>query len=164
MAAPTLRSWATPLTIGASALMVGTGVLMFFDIVPGYVTFVHEWLSWVFVLGAGAHIVVNSRPFLRHLKTGWGRANVALFLALLVISTFSFGRITAPQLKWPISEALIAAPISILADLTRRDDAEVLRILNGHGIAATASQSVQEVSEAHGLDEFHVLGLLFLSE
>ena len=71
----TMRRWATPLTIGASVLMFGTGVMMFFDIVPGYVTFVHEWLSWLFVLGAGAHIAVNYRPFLRHLKSGWPAGN-----------------------------------------------------------------------------------------
>lgn len=30
-----LRSWATQLTIGTFVLMAGTGVLMFFDVVPG---------------------------------------------------------------------------------------------------------------------------------
>jgi hypothetical protein len=98
-----LRTWATPLTIGSFVLMAVSGVLMFFDVVPGYLVFAHEWFSWFFLLGTAAHIAVNYRAFARHLRGGWGRAHVAVFSVLLVVSTFSFGRITAPQLKWPIS-------------------------------------------------------------
>src|SRR5690606_2568416 len=72
LAPANLRSWATPLTIGTFALMTGSGVLMFFDIVPGYVTFVHEWMSWLFLIAAAAHVLVNSRSFTRHLASRWG--------------------------------------------------------------------------------------------
>jgi hypothetical protein len=128
-----LRPWATPLTIGSFVLMTGTGVLMFFDVVPGYVTVVHEWLSWLFVLGVLAHVLLHHRPFMRHLGTGWGRGSAVMFTVLLVASNLSFGQITAPQLKWPISEALIEARLSVLADLTRRNDAQLLRKLAAHG-------------------------------
>ena len=69
-----LRSWATPLTIGSFLLMAVTGVLMFFDIVPGYVSFAHEWASWLFLLGVVAHVAVNLRPFQRHLQPRGGRS------------------------------------------------------------------------------------------
>lgn len=87
-----LRTWSTPLTIGSFLLMAVTGVLMFFDVVPGYVSFAHEWFSWFFLIGAGGHIAVNIRPMKRHLESSWGRASVALFTVALVLSTFSSRR------------------------------------------------------------------------
>ncbi len=157
-----LRTWSTPVTIGSFILMGGTGVLMFFDVVPGYLSFAHEWFSWLFLLGAGGHIAINLRPLVKHMKSGWGQASVALFVAAFAVSMFSFGRITAPQLKWPIAEALVGAPLSVLAELTRTDPAALLDRLKAHGIAAAPNQSIQELAAAHAVDEFHVLGLVIL--
>lgn len=159
-----LRTWSTPLTIGSFLLMAVTGVLMFFDLVPGYLSFAHEWFSWLFLIGTGAHMAVNLRPLKKHLQSPWGRANVAIFTTILVVSTFSFGTITAPQLKWPISNALLEAPLSALADVTRKDHAVLVGKLKTHGITATSDQSIKELAIKHGVDEFHVLGLVFLSK
>lgn len=159
-----LRTWSTPLTIGSFILMAVTGVLMFFDVVPGYLSFAHEWCSWFFLAGAAGHVAVNFRPFVKHLKSNWGRANVAIFTIALVVSMFSFGRITAPQLKWPISNALVEAPLSALADVTRTDQVELLAKLKTHGITATPKQNIKELAEEFDLDEFHILGLVFLRE
>src|SRR5690606_15678085 len=150
-----LRTWSTPLTIGSFILMSVSGVLMFFDVVPGYLSFAHEWFSWFFLVGAGGHIAVNYRPLEKHLKSNWGRANVAIFSIILVVSTYSFGRITAPQLKWPISDALIEAPLSVLADVTRTDPADLQGKLKTHGIAATPDQNIRELAATHDMDEFH---------
>ena len=160
----TLRTWSTPLTIGSFILMAVTGVLMFFDVVPGYLVFAHEWFSWFFLIGAGGHIALNFRPLARHLQSNWGRASVAIFTIILVVSAFSFGRITAPQLKWPISNALIEAPLSALADVTRTDPAELLAKLKAHGVTATPDQNIKELADAHDMDEFHILGLVILRE
>jgi hypothetical protein len=159
-----LRTWSTPLTIGTFILMAASGVLMFFDLVPGYISFVHEWFSWLFLLGASGHVAVNFRSLTKHLQSAWGRANVATFAMVLVISTFSFGRITAPQLKWPIAEALLDAPLSALADVTRTDSADLLAKLKTHGITATPDQNIKELAIDYGMDEFHVLGLVILPE
>lgn len=159
-----IRTWSTPLTIGSFILMAASGVLMFFDVVPGYLSFAHEWFSWLFLVGAGGHIAVNFRPLKKHLQSNWGQANVAIFVIVLVVSTFSFGRITAPQLKWPIVNALIDAPLSALADVTRTDPAELLGKLKTHGITATPDQNIKELAATHGMDEFHILGLVILRE
>lgn len=159
-----LRTWSTPLTIGSFILMAVTGVLMFFDVVPGYLSFAHEWFSWFFLIGAGGHIAVNFRPFKKHLQSNWGRANVAIFVIVLVVSTFSFGRITAPQLKWPIFNALKEAPLSALADVTHSHPVALLEQLKAHGITATSDQTVKELAERYSIDEFHVLGLIFLRD
>ena len=159
-----LRTWSTPLTIGSFILMAASGILMFFDVVPGYLSFAHEWFSWLFLVGVGGHVAVNFRPLVRHLRSHWGRANVVIFTVVLVVSMFSFGRITAPQLKWPVFDALVEAPLSALADVTRTDEAEIVARLETHGITATPGQNVRELAQAHGVDEFHILGLVFLRE
>lgn len=159
-----LRTWSTPLTIGSFILMAVTGVLMFFDVVPGYVSFAHEWFSWLFLIGAAGHIAVNFRPMKKHLQSSWGRASVAIFAVVLVVSMFSFGRITAPQLKWPISNALVEAPLSALADVTGTDSAELVAKLDRHGITATPDQNITTLAKVHDTDEFHLLGLVFLDE
>ncbi len=159
-----LRTWSTPLTIGSFLLMTITGVLMFFDVVPGYISFAHEWFSWFFLIGTGGHIAVNFRPLTKHLRSSWGQASVAIFSLVLVISTFSFGHITAPQLKWPISNALVQAPLSALAEVTRTDSGKLVAKLDEHGVTATPEQSIKSLAEKYGMDEFHILGLVFLRE
>lgn len=159
-----LRTWSTPLTIGSFLLMAVTGGLMFFDVVPGYVSFAHEWFSWFFLIGAGGHIAVNIRPMKRHLESSWGRASVALFTVALVLSTFSFGHITAPQLKWPVFGALVQAPLSALAGVKRTDAVDIVTKLERHGITATPEQSIEDLAARNDVDEFHLLGLVFLDD
>ena len=159
-----LRSWATPLTIGSFFLMTVTGILMFFDVVPGYITFAHEWFSWFFVVGSGAHIAVNFRPFKNQLGSKRGRFYAGAFSAVLIVSFFSWGRITGPQLKWPLMHALVDAPISALAHLKRLDPADLIGKLERHGIKAEPGQSLAEVAKKHDADEIHLLGILFLPE
>lgn len=160
----TLRTWATPLTIGSFLLMAVSGIMMFFDIVPGYVAFAHEWVSWAFLLGVGAHIAVNLRPFKLHLKTNWGRASSVCFALLLLVSTYSFGQITAPQLKWPLSEALVSAPLSALAGVVSLEPGDLLGKLERHGIKAEADQNILELASRDDLDPFHILGLIVLPD
>jgi len=157
-----LRTWATPVTIGSSLLMAVSGVLMFFDVVPGYLVFAHEWFSWIFLAGIGGHIAANLKPLAKHLQSNWGRGSVVVFGLLLVASTYSFGLITAPQLKWPISQALIAAPLSALADVTQTAPSTLVEGLAAHGIAASPGDSIEKLAAAHDMDEFHILGLIFL--
>jgi hypothetical protein len=88
--------------------------------------------------------------------------NAVMFTVLLMASNLSFGQITAPRLKWPISEALIEAWLSGLDDLTQRNDAQLLRKLAAHGISARADQTVKQVAATHEMDDFHILGLTFL--
>ncbi len=159
-----LRAWATPLTIGSFILMTVTGILMFFDVVSGYITFAHEWFSWIFVIGSGAHIAVNLRPFKNHLKSNWGRACVAICSVVLVASAFSWGRITLPQLKWPIADALVNAPITALAQIKRTEPDALLQKLEKHGFKGNREQSMMELAKEHETDAFHLLGIIFLPE
>ena len=60
---PALKSWATPLSIGAFTISAVTGLLIFFHIEAGIVEPVHKWLSWLLVAGVLLHIVANWRQF-----------------------------------------------------------------------------------------------------
>jgi hypothetical protein len=115
-----LRSWATPLTIGAFFLMAITGVLMFFEWNTGLTTVVHQWFSW--------------------------------------------GIITGPQLERPIEQALVEAPLSALASVTRTAPNALVHRLNARGIAATSQQSVRDLSTQSGESENRLLAIVFLPE
>ncbi|MDQ7248143.1 DUF4405 domain-containing protein [Dongia sedimenti] len=159
-----LRRWATPLTIGAFLLMAVTGVVMFFEADHGLTTVVHQWFSWIFILGAGGHIAANSRPFVNYLKTRGGQASVAACLLVLAASFFSWGLVTGPQLERPIEQSLIEAPLSALAPLTGTTAEALLARLKAEGIAANAGQSVRDLARATGIGENRLLGIVFLAE
>jgi hypothetical protein len=139
-----------------------TGVLMFFDVEFGLVTIAHQWLSWLFLIGAVSHIVANVRPFQKHLESRWGKTSVAVFAILLAASMFSWGRITGPQLKRPIIEAIADAPLSALAGTTRTTPEALIAEMKARGITATSEQSVREITNAYDIDVNRVLGFVFL--
>ena len=158
----TLRSWATPLTIGSFFLMSATGVLMFFEWDRGLTVVVHQWFSWLFLLGAGDDIAANIRPLKNHLKSWWGRISSAVFTVVVVASFFSWGVITGPQLERPIEQALVDAPLSALASVTRTDPDALVRRLEDQGIVATGQQSVRDLSAKYGIGENRLLAIVFL--
>ena len=157
-----VRKWATPLTIGAFFLMAGTGVLMFFEWDGGLTAVVHQWFSWLFLAGAGGHIVANFRPLKSHLKSGWGKASVGTLMVVFAASFISWGIITGPQLEGPIEQSLVDAPLSVLAGVTHTVPDALLLRLKAHGITATSQQSIGEVSRESGESENRLLGIVFL--
>ncbi len=159
-----LRTWATPLTIGAFVLMAGTGVAMFFEWNYGLTTVVHQWFSWLFLLGAVGHIVANFRPLRNHLKSRWGKVSVTLFMGVLAASFFSWGRITGPQLKGPIEQALVHAPLWALAGATHAEPEALVARLKAHGIAAGSEQTIGELSRTNSVGENRLLAIVFLPE
>ena len=159
-----LRIWATPMTIGAFFLMSATGVLMFFEWERGLTTVAHQWFSWLFLFGVGGHIAVNVRPFKIHLKSRWGKTTLAAFTVVWVASFFSWGIITGPQLERPIEQALVDAPLSALASVTKTDPDALMRRLKAHGIDAIGQQSIRDLSGEYGVGEDRLLGLVFLPE
>jgi hypothetical protein len=156
-----VRAWATPLTLGAFFLMAATGVLMFFQWHGGLTAVVHQWFSWIFVGGVAGHVTANLRPFARHLASRAGRISLAAFATVLAASFFSWGQVTGPNLERPIEEALVDAPLSALAAVTRMDGDELVHRLEAHGIAATDRQTVRELSRNNHVGENRVLAIVF---
>lgn len=160
----TLRTWATPLTIGAFVLMAGTGMVMFFEWNRGLRTVVHQWFSWLFLVGAGGHIAANVRPLTNHLKSRWGKACVVSFMVILAASFFSWGRITGPQLKMPIEQALVDAPLWALAGTMRTEPDALVARFKAHGIAATRDESLRELATRQRIGENRLLAIVFLPQ
>ena len=159
-----LRTWATPLTMGSFVLMSLSGVLMFFHWDTGLTAGAHQWFSWFFLLGVGAHVTANFRPFKNHLNSRWGRASVAAFAIVLVASVFSWGQITGSQLERPVVQALIDAPLSSLAGVTRTEPDALIEKFKAHGITASPAQSIHELTIASGVGADRLLALVFLPQ
>ena len=157
-----VRRWATPLAMGAFLLMAVTGILMFFEWEHGLIVIVHQWSSWMLVLGACGHIVANFRPLKNHLKSRWGMLSVATFGTLLVVSLFSWGLITGHAMKRTIEQALVDAPLSQLVRVSHVDTAIVTERLKAQGIDANSEASISELARKNNHDENRLLALVFL--
>jgi len=79
-----LRSWATPLVLGAVTLSSVTGLLLFFGVENGLSTAAHEWLGWALVGGAVAHAFTNRRALAAHLSGARGRIIVGVFVLFTI--------------------------------------------------------------------------------
>jgi hypothetical protein len=159
-----LRSWATPLTIGAFFLLSTTGLLMFFGWDRGLMSGVHQWLSWLFLAGVGGHVAANIRPFKNHCKSRWGKVTIATFTIVLAASFFSWGIATGHHLLKAVEQALVDAPLSTLASLTHTAPDALVRRLKAHGIIATSQQTVRDLSSERGESKKHLLAIVFLTE
>lgn len=143
-----VRSWATPLTIGAFAIMSVTGILMFFHLNSGFNKLVHEWAGWAMVTGVAAHVAVNWRPFKRYFLNGIvGRSLIGLgvvTLAASFIPASNQGRGGPPQAL--AMRAITSAAISDVAPLAGKPVAEVMDALSKAGVTLPDSNaSIQSV-------------------
>ena len=158
-----IRAWATPVTIGAFLLMSATGVMMFFGWDRGLTGEAHEWFSWIFLAGAGAHIAANIRPFMHHLKSRWGKASVVVFSVVLIAAFFA-GIGAGGQVRKAVEQALVEAPLSSLAILTHTTPEALELKLSARGISANSQQSVHELAGENHLREMRLLEIVFMNE
>src|SRR5262245_43209277 len=113
-----LREWATPVTIGAFAIMSVTGILMFFHLDSALHKTVHEWSGLVMVAGALTHVAVNWGPFKRYILASWlGRSIIAVGLIALAVSFVPIGGAKGPSPAGTVLRAVAKAPISNVAPL-----------------------------------------------
>jgi hypothetical protein len=143
------REWATPLTIGAFALMATTGILMFFHLDGELNKLAHEWLGWLMIIGVALHAAVNWMAFKRYFlvsKTGRGILAVS---ALVIVATFvplpasDEGGGSPPVLA---IRALMKAPLVQVAPLTGRSVDVLLVDLKQAGITLdNADQNLDSV-------------------
>lgn len=131
------RDWATPLTIGAFALMAATGVTMFFHVNTDLQKEIHEWAGWFMVAAVACHVAVNWSAFRRHLQ--WPSKGVALTGALVAFTVLSFAPLggsgsnegSPPAVA---IRALTQAPLKEVAPLFHKSPEEALKALTAAGI------------------------------
>lgn len=135
------RDWATPLTIGAFAIMGVTGLLMFFELETGLNKPVHEWAGLVMVAAVVLHVAVNWRAFTRYLtESRSGRGIIAVGVLALAASFISppGGRERGAPPPVLAMKAITAAPLTTIAPLTGRTPADLATALAAEGIVLTS--------------------------
>lgn len=143
-----LRPWATPLTIGAFAVMATTGLLMFFHLESGLNKVAHEWLGWAMVMGGLAHAGLQWRSFKRYLTDlRTGQVIIATFVLLLVASFFVQGEGSeAPPPPVMALQGLMQTPVSTVAQVAGKPEAELVEALRAGGIPVqSADQALAAV-------------------
>lgn len=138
------RQWATPLVIGAFALMAVTGGLMFFHVDSSLQKAVHEWLGWAFVAAVALHAGANWLGFKRYFAQA-GVARTILVASVMALgATFvplpgSTGGLPPPVLalralgKAPLKDVAALAGKSV--EQARRDLAEVGVVIDGADVS-----------------------------
>lgn len=143
---PVSREWATPLTIGAFALMAGTGLLMFFHLDNGLQKSVHEWLGWLLVAAVVVHAAANWLGFKRYFQR-LGRGQVILVAcALGLVGSFFIAAPTAGGAPPTVLalRAVAKAPLSTVALLAHKPVEQVRSDLAAMGIeVADANASIE---------------------
>lgn len=139
------RNWVTPFTAGAFLLSAVTGVLIFFHVDSGANKFVHEWLSWVLLVGVGLHVLANLGGLKSHLATVRGKTLIGGFVLVLAASFIPFGGAGGePPFMQPI-RALTSSSLTTLAEVAKVSPAQLRDRLVQAGL--------QPVSDEQSLDE-----------
>lgn len=156
-----LRSWATPLTVGAFLLISVTGILMFFHLDTGLSKVAHEWLGWLLVFGVAAHLWLNRRAFTTYFKRPLAvsimGAGAILLAASLLVPAGEGGAVPVRQ----VLGSLTGVPISALATLAGKDEASVLAALSVDHAGVTASQTLADLSGGNPEAAVGLLALVY---
>lgn len=158
-----LREWVTPLTIGAFSLSAATGIMLFFKVELSLVKPVHEWLSWLLVIGTALHLAVNWHPTVRYISKPIGAGILLIFLLLICVSFVPLGggkRGGNPFIR--ITDNLAQAPLSTVAQVAKHGDQEVMDILKSQGIRAEGKdQTIREIATQNNKSPVEVLFVIF---
>lgn len=143
-----------------------TGVLLFFHAATGLNKEVHEWISWIFLIGAVLHLALNFGPFKKYLTQRKGQVLMGTFVLLLALSFIPFEEEHhhAPPFVPPI-KALARTPLSTLAQVAGTSPDQLRDRLSRKGIAvASYDQSLSELIGNDFRDQVHILEELLEEE
>jgi len=155
-----LREWATPITIGSFLLIAVTGVLMFFHLNIGLNKPAHEWLSWALLIGVGLHAWANWGAFKRYFQKRQAQVLIGVFLLVLGFSFLPLGTGGGRQGFNRATDALLDAPISLVAQVAGKSPQAVVNQLGQAGITVTTEQSLRQ-GAANREQQMQALSLVF---
>ena len=157
-----LREWATPVAIGAFGLSAVTGIMLFFGADVGLTRPVHEWLSWLLVLGTIFHLIANWRLSMRYASRTPGRRIVIVFFVLTCASLMPFGENHREHSSMKIADALIQAPLSGVAQIAGHRPGEVANMLGSQGVHVEGKeQTVREIALKNNRPPLSLLDIIF---
>jgi len=158
----TLRTLATPLTIGTFIVVCFTGLCMLFG-VHGLVNPVHEISSILFVIGSVLHIVINWRPTLNHLKKPLG-ATLAIVCTVISLAALipTGGKKDNPrQVLGQAMEVILDSNVQGVAVITRQSEQEVVGKLAAAGFGSIDPKAtLREIAKANSQPTLKMLGAI----
>ena len=157
---PSLRQFATPVTIGAFVLSAVTGGVMFFHLDTGLNKAAHEWLSWALVAGVLAHLAVNYRAFKGYLKRPLARGVMAGFAVVLATSFLPLAGPSGSPVP-VVMQGLSKAPVVKVIALTGEEEPLVLSRLEAAGFEADPQQTIASLSGGDRGAEGKILKAIF---
>lgn len=158
-----MRQWATPITIGAFALSAITGIMLFFKVQLGLIKPVHEWLSWLLVLGTVFHIIANWQATVKYVSKPIGKGILIFFLILICVSFIpNNGQGQSNHRSGMLSNTLTQAPLQDVAQIAKHKPDEALDILKSQGIyAENKEQSIRDIAVNNQITPIEVLDIIF---
>ncbi len=161
-----LRSWATPITIGSFVISAVTGIILFFHWNLGLAKPAHEWLSWFMVLGVGMHLFINWRAFKNYFSQRIPVLVIGTFTLLTVLSllplTGDEGNKNPRAALSKMLQTAEQAPLSSLAVLAKITPEALVESLKQQGLnVANAEQTLAEVAADNGKETTGLIPLIF---
>lgn len=158
----TLRTIATPLTIGSFIVVCLTGIFMLCGI-RGLSGPVHEVTSILFVVGSILHIAINWKPTLNHLKKPLG-ATLAIAFTLISLAALLpvGGKGQNPkQVFGQAGEVILDQNLQGAAGITKQSEQELLGKLSQAGFnAIDAKATLRDIAKANGKSALETLAAI----
>ena len=156
------REWITPITTGAFFLSAMTGILLFFRVNLGLVRPVHEWLSWLFVIGGVLHMIVNRKVLMAYISKPVGKSVLFIFFLLICLSLLAPDNTGHSLSLAKVNDAIIEAPLSDVARLTNHNPEEAMNLLKSKGMTIEdKDQSIREIAVKNHEHPFRILDVIF---
>ncbi|MEI7695653.1 MAG: DUF4405 domain-containing protein [Chlorobium sp.] len=156
----TIRSWATPLAVGAFTISAVTGVLIFFDIEIGLVEPMHKWLSWLLVSGVALHLFANWKQFTGYFSKKPALGIIALALLTTIVSVLPiFGEEEKESPAKLAAYALASSSLETVAQVVKTTPTALVEELGKKGIVVKeATDTVEQIAKNNGKEPKELLG------
>jgi hypothetical protein len=155
-----MRKYITPLTIATSFFVLISGLMLLFDIQPGAVLLMHEWIGLIFCLAVLAHVFMHRRSFFSHFK------NQRKLGLMLVICFFSFSMLDdgnvmdSPARK--IFTSVDRAPLTTIALLLQKSTDELIAKAQNSGVIVQNKLiTIEEIARFNHLTNDEIVTILF---
>lgn len=158
-----IRTWATPLTIGSFALSVITGILLFFHVQLSLAKVLHEWCSWLLVIGGLFHVIGCWKPFTKYFSKPLGLGIIGLFFVLIVASFIPVGD-THKKGMPPNRMAKLISETSFetVAAVADHQPEELMKDLASKGIVIKGKdETIRGIAANNGKQNAEILSLIF---
>ncbi|MBV5303945.1 MAG: DUF4405 domain-containing protein [Chlorobium sp.] len=161
-----IKSWATPLAVGAFTISAVTGLLIFFDIEIGLVEPTHKWLSWFLVCGVALHVISNWKQFTSYFskKPAIGIIGAALIVTIAAVLPI-FGEEEEKENPAKMAAyALASSSIETVALVVKTTPMALVEQLGKKGIVVNdPAATVEQIAKSNGKEAKEVLGDILAS-